>query len=729
MQLAPHRAQDYEHWYEVGAILHSAGCTVQDFHNFSRQSQTYDARAVEAKWAQYDNTKGRGLGSLVQWVLDDGGALPEGTSSKPGRALDWGDEVDISAPAIEAYPIPQPASANWIVDSIEKALHAMFRAEDVVGYVMASWEREKADGTVKHLPANKGAWRLCSDLLQDVRRYGDDIGATFGDYDAAAGAWLRVNPLDGQGVADANVADFRHVLVESDAIPIEEQWAIVQKMELPCSAVVHSGGKSVHAVVKIEAPDKRTYQDRVQFLFEQCKKQGLLVDGANKNPSRLMRLPGCMRGDKQQYVIATDIGKGSWAEWEAWQDELDDELPDFVRLSDVIDCLPPLKPELIKGILRKGHKLLLSGPSKAGKSWAMIQLATACATGGKWFDHEVAQGRVLYLNLELDTISGHHRFANVMAAQGHDSAWAHNITIWPLRGSVVPLHKLAPKLIRRAQGEGFDMIIFDPIYKITDGDENDAAAVTAFMNEFDALATKLDAAVICCHHHSKGAQGARKAIDRASGSGVWGRDPDARVDMIELEIDKARRTALADLHASDELRSYFDADWPDHGDHIPQDDYSQPDKLMAHVRTKAPEIEAAALRACAGARERVKKATGWRVEYVLREFVEPDITRCWFVYPTHEPDTAGLLEDAYAVGELPPQSSTRKKRAEVQAEDRKRQMHQLDLAVSACDLGGEERSVANVAAEAQVSEVTVRKWLQKSKNWKAVKGVIVDKED
>ena len=40
--------------------------------------------------------------------------------------------------------------------------------------------------------------------------------------------------------------------------------------------------------------------------------------------------------------------------------------------------------------------------------------------------------------------------------------------------------------------------------------------------------------MIYCHHHSKGAQGGKRSMDRASGSGVFARDPDAMLDMTEL---------------------------------------------------------------------------------------------------------------------------------------------------------------------------------------------------
>ena len=52
------------------------------------------------------------------------------------------------------------------------------------------------------------------------------------------------------------------------------------------------------------------------------------------------------------------------------------------------------------------------------------------------------------------------------------------------------------------------------------------------------MATELGSSVIYCHHHSKGGQGNKKSMDRASGSGVFARDPDALIDLIELELSE-----------------------------------------------------------------------------------------------------------------------------------------------------------------------------------------------
>src|SRR5690606_27707548 len=219
-----------------------------------------------------------------------------------------------------------------------------------------------------------------------------------------------------------------------------------------------------------------------------------------------------------------------------WIEDLNDDLPDMETLTEYWDDMPELAPPLIEGVLRQGHKMLMAGPSKAGKSFALIELSIALAEGTKWLGWQCTQGKVLYVNLQLDRASALHRFKDVYNALGLRPNNIHHIDIWNLRGKSVPMDKLAPKVIRRAQKKQYSAVIIDPIYKVLTGDENSADQMAHFTNQFDKIATELGSSVIYCHHHSKGSQGGKKSSDRASGSGVFARDPDALIDLIELEL-------------------------------------------------------------------------------------------------------------------------------------------------------------------------------------------------
>ena len=134
----------------------------------------------------------------------------------------------------------------------------------------------------------------------------------------------------------------------------------------------------------------------------------------------------------------TNIGKASWREWKEWIESVNDDLPDPESLEAVWNDMPSLAPSLIEGVLRQGHKMLIAGPSKAGKSFLQIEMCIAVAEGKKWLGWPCTQGRIMYVNLELDRASCLHRFKDVYKALGWRPENLGNIDIWNLRGRSKP---------------------------------------------------------------------------------------------------------------------------------------------------------------------------------------------------------------------------------------------------------------------------------------------------
>ncbi len=264
-------------------------------------------------------------------------------------------------------------------------------------------------------------------------------------------------------------------------------------------------------------------------------------------------------------------------------------LPEFDVYSRIRNDLPEPLPELIHGLLRKGHKMLLAGSSKAGKSFLLIELCIAISEGRKWLGFRCEQGRVLYVNLEIDRASCLRRIRDIFDAQGIEPEHEDALVIWNLRGYAEPLAELVPELIRRIREENIAAVVIDPIYKVSTGDENSASDMAALCNGFDRICRETGAAVICCHHHSKGLQGGKRPMDRASGSGVFARDPDALLDIIRLE--------------------------------------------------PGPELQ-----------RKAGGATAWRMEGTLREFGNFPPVDFWFEHPLHRLDTTGELASVPAEG-------------------------------------------------------------------------------
>ncbi|MDT2291688.1 AAA family ATPase [Paenibacillus larvae] len=576
---------NYQEWINVGMALKYEGYTASNWDDWSKRDSTrYHPGECFKKWTTFEGTGTPITGATITQMAKDNGWMPR-SADREDRELDWNDEIAgdyvvVDKNWIEGKEIHEPAVWNP-VQQLTTYLEILFEASENVGYVVDTWQNDEG----KYLPT-KGAWdRSAGELIQLLNQCNGDIGSVLGDYNPEAGAWIRFNPLDGKGVKNENVTDFRYALVESDTMDIEKQNAIMRELELPIAVLVYSGGKSLHAIVRIDAASYDEYRKRVDYLYNVCKKNGLSIDNQNRNPSRLSRMPGVERNGKKQFIVDTNIGKSGWAEWHEWIEGVNDDLPDPESLTDYWDNMPQLAPPLIEGVLRQGHKMLMAGPSKAGKSFALIELSIAIAEGGKWMGWPCTKGKVLYVNLELDSASCLHRFKDVYSALNWQPNNLGNIDIWNLRGKSVPMDKLAPKLIRRAAKKNYIAVIIDPIYKVLTGDENSADQMAHFTNQFDKIATELGASVIYCHHHSKGSQGGKKSMDRASGSGVFARDPDALIDLVELEVTEALMKQEENKAICAVYQQFFEKFNPDYlEEHVSLDDALNAKAMEEHAK-------------------------------------------------------------------------------------------------------------------------------------------------
>lgn len=730
---------EYDEWLSVGMALKYEGASAKDWALWSMDDPNkYRDGECERKWESFRGSSNpTTIASLVKLAMNQGWKPPR----DPGRALGWDETVQHPEEAegsskgngqykvvdqhwVELEEIPEPGDEWKPIQDLVRYLGILFDSNEYVGYVTESWENEG-----RYLPRKGNYGRTAGELTQELNRCAGDIGAVIGDAQAEVGAWIRFNPLDGKGVKDANVTAFRFALVECDEISIYQQYALLKELELPIATMVHSGKKSVHAIVRIDADTMEEYRKRVDFLYEVCGRNGLKLDRQNRNPSRLSRMPGITRNGKKQWLIDTNLGKGSWKEWEEWVIDLNDDLPDIVDL--VVDHEPELAPELIVGLLREGHKMLLAGPSKSHKSFALIQLTIALAEGRPWMGWETKAGRVLYVNLELDGRSCNHRFWDTYRHLG-ESSTPGMIDIWNLRGEATRMDKLTPKLIRRAQKKGYKAVIIDPVYKVLTGDENSAEQMANFCNQFDKICKQLDAATIFCHHHSKGAQGQKQSQDRASGSGVFARDPDTIIDLIELDVDEKIRSKVQNRWECDAIMSYLDrqleSGWRQL---ISIEDLAVSDKLFdwGAVQTSREDLAKVRLQAMQAS----QTATGWRMEATMREFPPCPTKSMFFRYPFHLLDSEGLLADAKAEGEDPPWGTRpplppeeRKRRRLEQRDERKQdRMEELEVAIQS-NFGDKKPSVQEVAEGLGCTEKTVRNRVGIHPKYCIKKGYVVE---
>lgn len=125
------------------------------------------------------------------------------------------------------------------------------------------------------------------------------------------GPFIIPNPLSGQWGpkkgggwslrADSCVAEHRFCVVEFDNLSLDAQIAFWAAVPLPIVALIHTGGKSIHAWLAVNCKDRQGWQRDVRQRLYGRYLVPLGVDPVCGNPSRLSRLPGVWRSDKRKY--------------------------------------------------------------------------------------------------------------------------------------------------------------------------------------------------------------------------------------------------------------------------------------------------------------------------------------------------------------------------------------------------------------------------------------------
>ena len=312
----------YTEWTQIGMAIKEAGlsCDVWDAWS-ATDGRRYHSGECEKKWDSFNGSAQPITQAYIfKLAKDNGWRKYDGNE----ETLEWDGVIEYDGDTKDA-PKWNP------VDDFKRYLRALFQPDEHISWVTEA----KQDEDGKWKPAGKGTyWKTCADTLKQLDKHSEDISDTIGDYEHEAGAWIRFNPVNGEGVNNSNVTAYRFALVESDTMPLDAQYRMYRKLNLPIAAMVTSGGKSIHAIVHIDAANAAEYRDRVEMLYTILANKGMVVDTQNKNPSRLSRLPGCVRGNSKQTLVETNVGCTNWDEWVKYNDSNTDDWPDIVPLSE-----------------------------------------------------------------------------------------------------------------------------------------------------------------------------------------------------------------------------------------------------------------------------------------------------------------------------------------------------------------------------------------------------------
>lgn len=212
-------------------------------------------------------------------------------------------------------------------------------------------------------------------------------------------------------------------------------------------------------------------------------------------------------------------------------------------------------------------------------------------------------------------------------------------------------------------------------------------------------------------------------MDRASGSGVFARDPDALLDLIELEATEALMKQEENKAICHTCRQYLDAHFQWQED-LSQDDLLSSAKMIAYCEEKLDKWQMKALRKqIEEAKKQTETMTAWRIEGTLREFPKFKPVNLWFDYPIHRKDESGALQDIQPEEEKPPwkKGSEKNKKS---AKDRKAERRKaLEEALEGSNFG-DDPSLDHVAEYLGVSKRTARDRINEHGGYEIEDGIV-----
>ena len=321
------------------------------------------------------------------------------------------------------------------------------------------------------------------------------------------GIFVRINPFKPNlySGSDNDISAYRHVLVEFDDKPKPEQEKLFRDSGLPITVLIDSGGKSIHAWVRVDAPSRKEWDARRDLIYSLIPG----VDAKNKNPSRYSRLPGAWRSPtSQQKLLATNIGSASWEDYLTSR-ETDDDQSTVVSIKDLINFDPDNDPDNLIGKrwLTRGSSMIISGGTGIGKSSLMMQIVIRWCLGLDFFGIKpVKPLKIGVVQAENDK---------------GDLAEAFRGVVKGLNMSVSDIAILQENLHFRTEavrtGDQFlayarrfihksklDVIVADPLFSYFGGDLSDQGEVSVFLrNKLQPILHETKVAWIWMHHVAK----------------------------------------------------------------------------------------------------------------------------------------------------------------------------------------------------------------------------------
>lgn len=526
----------HDEWIKVGMAAQAAGLSFDEFDAWSTRASNYDARAAAAAWRSF-KLGGIGAGTLFKTATDYGWSktatkLPDvsellktAQARRNGSTLPSTKPVDVEA----IWQRFEPAGDHPYIESkqgIPTGLRVVPEGDglSIAGQSVAGW---------LCVPASNESGELQS--LQFIPEPGQGKklnlpGASFGE-----------------GFFTVGTIENRIYICEG----IGQAWAVHKVSGL--AAVVCFGAGRMAVVARTL---RAKYPAASLVIVPDKGKENQADVIAEEIAGQWIEMPSYKPANYDANDLLQELGTGALTHL---LDHPKSPTMRFDLLSDDdLRKLPPIQWR-IKNVLPKTGLAALFGASGSGKSFAVIDMSQAIASGREWFGYQAKPCNVIYCALEGEGgIAG-----RVQAYRIRYGESSENIRYMTQPFSLLDANDIADlaKAIH-AQGQAAEVVILDTLNRAAPGaDENDSRSMGLIITAAKQLQTLIGGLVILIHHSgkdsSKGMRGhsslhaaldAAIEVRRDGDRRDWliakskdGRDGEAhpfKLDIVELGIDE-----------------------------------------------------------------------------------------------------------------------------------------------------------------------------------------------
>jgi archaellum biogenesis ATPase FlaH len=344
------------------------------------------------------------------------------------------------------------------------------------------------------------------------------------EYDSDNYTHFKINA---GGSKAEDIKDYKYTLVECDEIAdMSLQRGYLESINLPIASLTWSGNKSLHAVVKVNAPDMKEYKRRVELIHEVCDGVGFKID-KTKDCCRFTRLAGSFNNKtgNTQKLIALNIGAIDWNDWEM------NQVPRMTKTENVINTadikMKSVKPGFSSGFLTHDYNdsgmkpglTLLTGKRNQGKTTFSRQLIIGAAKQNikvfAWYGEgtkEMEKGYLARLVAKDDEIvtsdNGYGRTiwsAGPEAERRYDETLGKLIDMYvkPLRLSIPVFKDLLSRMTDKAR-QGTRLFIIDNMMKLTSDQSDTNSAQQRIISSLKEFCDYHEANIVLIAHPRKG---------------------------------------------------------------------------------------------------------------------------------------------------------------------------------------------------------------------------------